>query len=1126
MHQHTHRVIYPRLIKNYLHYCSLIGISFCLILLGCKQSPTLPPLFKTLETASTGLDFTNQLKPTGAFNMFNYMYFYNGAGVGAADFNKDGLVDLFFAANQGDNKLYLNKGGLKFTEITKEAGIVQDGSWSTGVSVVDINHDGLLDIYVCRVGKYETLKGHNLLLICTGIDKQGIPHFEEQSKQYGLDFSGFSTQAAFFDMDQDGDLDMFLLNHSVHQNGTFAPRANYMGTFSEVSGDRIFRNDNNHFSDITKSTGINSSAISYGLGVVVADINLDGYPDLYIGNDFHENDYLYINQKNGTFKEEITQRTMHTSQYSMGVDVADVNNDGYPEIVSMDMLPADPYILKRSEGEDTYDIFNLKIGYGYNYQYTRNNLQVNRRNGHFSETGLYSGVAATDWSWAPLWVDFDNDGLKDLFISNGIPKRMNDIDYINYISNDQIQNKIKWNNLEKADMELINKFPQIKLPNKFYSNKGNFVFDDLEAQVKGNQPTYSNGAVYADFDNDGDLDILVNNIDDPVLLYANTSNDKVKKAFASVSLKGPENNLNAIGAKLVLFSKGAIRTYEKSPVRGFLSSMEIPLHIGLDQVSVDSAFLVWPDNSCQPIQFNAKDGQYQYQYQKGLKPFSYQSILGFQVNANRPMEDITANTGLFYQHAENVFNEFNREPLIPHMLSTEGPAMAVGDINKDGFEDLYLGASKGFKPVLMLQSASGKFSKMAVPAFDKDSLYEDVDAVWVDVNNDGNQDLVVASGGNEYYGQEEWLLPRVYLGDGKAHFTKQADAFSNIYVTQGAIAANDFNGDGLVDLFIGGRSVPFAYGSIPRSYLLLGDGKGHFKDVTDQRAKGLSQVGMVTQALWFDIDHDKDQDLLICSEWGGITAYLNDKGQFSQKQLTDKKGWWNCLLPVDIDNDGDMDLIAGNLGLNSRLKATKDQPVRMYYQDFDDNGKKEQVLTYFLGERELPFANKAELEKQMPIIKKKFLYAEDFAKASLKDIFSASKLDNAIQYSADWFSNTLFLNNGKLEFSAIALPNEAQWSSVKAAVVIDANGDNLKDILLVGNYYDNNIQMGRYDADFGTLLINKGKGQLEASPINNLVIKGQVRRMQAIQIQQQPAWVLAKNNDSTQIIRFKKPNGK
>ncbi|MEI8074022.1 MAG: VCBS repeat-containing protein [Bacteroidota bacterium] len=1090
---------------------------------ACKNSSNEPVAFEVLEKDQTGLDFTNQLKPTQAFNMFKYMYFYNGAGVGAGDFNNDGLIDLFFCANQGDSKLFLNKGNLKFTDITKEANIPQDGSWSTGVSVVDINNDGLLDLYICRVGKYETLKGHNLLLICTGIDKNGIPHYTEKSHEYGLDFTGFSTQAVFFDYDQDGDLDMFLLNHSVHQNGTFAPRASFLGTYSELSGDRMYRNDGNIFTDVTKPSGINSSAISYGLGVVVADINLDGYPDLYVGNDFHENDYLYINQKNGTFKEELTGRVMHTSQFSMGVDIADVNNDGFSEVISMDMLPSDPYILKRSEGEDTYDIFNLKIGYGYNYQYTRNNLQLNKRNGHFSEIGLYSGVAATDWSWAPLWMDFDNDGKKDLFISNGIPKRMNDIDYINYVSNDQIQNKIKENNLAEADMTLIDKFPQIKIPNKFYNNKGEMVFSDLKDRIKGDQPTYSNGAIYADLDNDGDLDIIVNNIDAPVLLYANKANDKKDKNFAEIKLKGPDKNVNAIGARVVLFANNSeIRTYEKYPVRGFLSSMEIPLHIGLNNTKVDSAFLIWPDNTYQAISFTAQKSQYSFAYTKGLPKYNYQSIIAFKPVTGNKMVDITNESGIQYKHEENLFNEFNREPLLPHMLSTEGPALAVGDANKDGLEDIFIGSSKGFKPALYLQTSNGKFIKSIQPAFDRDSVYEDIDANWADVNNDGFQDLIVASGGNEFYGQEDALLPRVYLNDGKANFSRLTNAFENIFVTQSTIIPYDFNGDGFVDLFIGGRSVPFAYGQTPTSYLLQNDGKGHFKDVTNKIANGLSEIGMVTQAIWFDIDKDGDKDLLICSEWGGIDAFINDKGTFTKKQLTDKKGWWNCILPVDIDNDGDIDLIAGNLGLNSRLKASDTKPVNLYYQDFDENGKKEQVLTYFTGDRELPFANKAELEKQMPILKKKYLYAADFAKASLTDIFESSKINSAKKFTANYFSSALLLNNGNLQFTVQPLPYEAQLSSIKDAVVVDANNDNLPDILLVGNYYDNNIQMGRYDADYGTVLINKGKGVLVAENINGLVLKGQVRKIKPITVNHQASFVLARNNDSTLLIQYAK----
>lgn len=496
-------------------------------------------MFEVLRDNITGIHFTNKLTPGNKFNMFYYMYFYNGAGIGAGDFNEDGKIDLFFASNQSDNKLYLNKGKMSFEDVTKQAAIPEDGGWSTGVSVVDINNDGLLDIYVCRVGNYETLKSKNQLLICKGI-KNGIPYYEDEAAKYGLDFSGFSTQALFFDYDMDGDLDMFLLNHSVHQNGNYQPRKNFLGTYSPLSGDRIFRNDGDHFTDVTRQTGINSSAISYGLGVAASDINLDGWPDLYVGNDFHENDYLYINQKNGTFSEENNQRLMHTSQFSMGVDIADANNDGYPEIISMDMLPSDPYILKRSLGEDDYDIFYEKISYGYNYQYTRNNLQFNRKNGMFSEVGLYSGVYATDWSWAPLWMDFDNDGLKDLFISNGIPKRMNDMDYVNFISSEEGMEKLRDTSKDVRNMELINKFPEIKIPNKFYRNKGDLSFSDLTDEIENNQPTYSNGAVYADLDNDGDLDVVVNNIDDPVLIYENKSNDSLQTSFADITLKGSE----------------------------------------------------------------------------------------------------------------------------------------------------------------------------------------------------------------------------------------------------------------------------------------------------------------------------------------------------------------------------------------------------------------------------------------------------------------------------------------------------------------------------------------------------------------------------------------------------------
>ena len=1111
-------------------YSYILYITFVLLLFSsCKQRNNVPALFQVLDHNKTGLNFSNKLTPTKEFNVFKYMYFYNGAGIGAGDFNNDGLIDLFFSSNQGENKIFLNRGnlpagktGLKFRDVTLEAKIPQDGGWSTGVSIVDINNDGLLDIYVCKVGNYETLHSKNQFLICQGIDKNGVPFYKDEAHEYGLDFSGFSTQTVFFDYDMDGDLDMFLLNHSVHQNGNYAPRKDFIGTYHLLSGDHLYRNDGNgQFTDVTKESTINSSSISYGLGVCVGDIDLDGWPDIYVGNDFHENDYLYINQRNGTFKEDITNRMMHTSQFSMGVDIGDINNDGFPEIISMDMLPSDPYILKRSLGEDEYDIFNMKIDYGYNYQYTRNNLQLNRRNGMFSEVGLYAGVAATDWSWGPLWMDFDNDGLKDLFISNGIPKRLNDMDYLNYISSDDIQEKLRDSNIGDKDMSLINKFPEIKLANKFFKNLGDAKFEDLKNEIDRDVPTFSNGSVYADLDNDGDLDIAVNNINDNALIYENKINDKVTRPSMEVRLKGPPKNINAIGAKIIVYDSNEIRTYEKYPVRGFQSSMEIPIHIGLDRTKIDSILLIWPDNTYQSIQWNAVSPQMKIQYEPGLPKYDYARLTGHWKNPGREMIDITKDVNLEFKHVENAFVEFDREPLIPFMVSREGPALAVGDANGDGLDDVFIGSSKGNKSAVFFQRPGGKFEKSNQPALDNDSTYEDIDAAWVDVNNDGKTDLVIASGGNEYYSNDRFQQPRLYLNDGLEHFTKPDHAFDNIYLTASCVVPYDFNKDGYMDLFIGGRAVPWGYGQIPQSYLLENDQHGHFKDVTAKYNKELAKIGFVKNALWYDLNKDGRKDLILSLEWGGICAFINENGTFKKQMLTDKKGWWNFVLPVDINGDGTIDIIAGNQGLNNRLTASAEEPVRLYYNDFDDNGKKEQVLTYYLGGHEIPFASKDELQKQIPIIKKRFLYAEDFARASLNKIFSENKLKTSDILTADYFSNSILLNKGNLNFITEPLSWLAQLSPFKDAVVINANNDSLADILLVGNFYENNIQMGRNDADFGTILINKGRGRFSCENINGLQIKGQVRHIKKINIGGREAFILARNNDSVMVIEFK-----
>lgn len=1094
-----------------------------LFLPGCNSKDSKPKqvLFETLNESRTGLVFSNKLSPTPTLNMLRYMYFYNGAGAAAGDFNNDGLADIFFAANQSPNKLYINTGDLHFKDVSTAAGIPVDGAWSTGVAVADINNDGLLDIYVCRVGNFEKLQSHNQLLICQGI-KNGIPFYNDEAKSYGLDFSGFSTQAAFFDYDMDGDLDMFLLNHSLHYNSTFTARSNFEGTHDPLSGDILFRNDGGHFTDVSAEAGINQSSIGYGLGIVVSDLNLDGYPDIYIGNDFHENDYLYINNGHGGFKDMISEATMHTSQFSMGVDAADINNDALPDIISADMLPSDPVILKRSLGEDEYNTFLLKIQEGYHYQYPRNSLQLNRGNGLFSETGLYSDVYATDWSWSTLWIDFDNDGLKDLFVSNGIPKRLNDIDYINYISNEEIQSRMGGREMRSGDMDmqLIDKFPQIKLPNRFFKNKGNVSFEDISNEILDNRDTYSNGSTYADFDNDGDIDIVVNNIEDAVLLYRNKANDHGENPSVRINLEGPPLNRNAVGARLLVFSGDNIRNYEKYPVRGFQSSMETALLAGLGKDKIDSAILIWPDNTYQHILFTKDSLHQKAVYTKGLPKFEYNWLKKYRRNNSLALEDFTKASGLLYRHAEDTFVDFDREPLLPFMLSAEGPALATGDANADGLDDVFIGASRMNKPALFIQDKQGIFKKSKQPALDNDSAYEDIDACWIDVNHDGLADLVVASGGNESSGRNIAQQPRVYINHSDGKLERKPDAFHDVFLTASCVAPCDFNNDGYIDLFIGGRAVTGEYGKVPDSYLLQNDGKGNFTDVTADLAPGLKQAGMVKHAVWADVDGDKDQDLVISVEWGGIIAFINNGSKFYRTYITDKRGWWNFVLPVDFDGDGDLDFIAGNHGLNSRLKADSMHPVKMYYSDFDGNGSKEQLITYFLGDKEIPFANKPDLEKQLPEIKKQFLYANDFAKASLTDIFSARQLEKATVYTADYFANSIIINNGKNGFAVKPLPWQTQLTSYHSAVVVNANNDALPNIWLGGNFYPNNIQLGRSDADFGSLLVNTGNGNFSYMPLNGIAIKGEIRHINKIVLaNKKEGFVVARNNDSLLLIQ-------
>ncbi len=1107
---------------------------------ACKQEPPVEPTFEVLRKAATGLDFQNILNPSIEFNALTYMYFFNGGGVAAGDFNNDGLADLFFTSNMGENKMYLNEGKLHFMDVTAQAGVgglvtpLEGGTpmpkWTTGASVVDINNDGMLDIYVSQVGDYLTIKGRNHFYICKEI-KNGIPVYEDEAIQYGLDLVGFGTQAAFLDYDLDGDLDMFQLNHSVHANGTFGQKKTFEGTQHPLSGDKLLRNDGGKFTEVTMSAGIKSSVIGYGLGIAVGDINNDGWPDIYIGNDFHENDYLYINQRNGKFKECLEEYIQHTSQFSMGVDIADLNNDGWSEIISLDMLPEDPYILKSSLGEDDYGVYHFKLQYGYNNQYARNTLQKN--NGDpagsadsptFSEIGMFAGVYATDWSWASLFLDFDNDGLKDLFVSNGIERRMNDIDYANYRTGDEdFRFKQGANLLEKRDLSVVEKMPQIKLPNKFFRNTGNFKFQDLEKSIKGAIPTFSNGAVYVDLDNDGDLDIVANNLQDEPFVYKNLEAEKAEKNknFLSVQLKGSPDNIGAMGARAIVFKKGEKSVYDNYPVRGFQSSAFSRLHIGIgDAANLDSIALIWPDNSFQLVPSSPLNKTLEISWKPGLPKFDFSQL---RKKPEQPYSfvGVGAATGLDHQHEENPFVEFNREGLIPHMVSAEGPALAVGDANGDGLEDVFFGSCKRRKSALYLQKKDGSFLESTPDVISQDSLFEDVDAVFVDIENDGDLDLVVAAGGNEFRNQDEAMKQRAYINDGKGNFSRRD--FEGVYMTAGCVLPGDFNKDGLIDLFFGARALPWNYGITPPSTLLLNKGNGNFEDVTDKLGGGLRDAGLVKNGAWADLDGDGDLDLLLAIEWEPPTVFLNNNGSFKKLVLNNMTGWWNFMLPYDFDGDGDLDILAGNLGENNKFQPSPAQPVRLYVADFDDNQQVEQVLSYYVKGKEVPFANHAEIMKQLPSLKKKYLLAKDFAKATLPEIFGADRLEKAVHREANTFQSMYFENTGNgLQFTAHPLPNELQYSCLSSATLEDLDGDGLAEVILGGNFHEANIEMGRYDASYGNVLHFSERGKMYVYPLGDLRVTGQVRRIKQVRTRKGNVFVLARNHDKAAVIAQKK----
>jgi hypothetical protein len=1075
-------------------------------------------LFSLLSPSFTNVDFKNQITENEQSNIIEYLYFNNGAGVAAGDINNDGLADLYFTSNQKPNKLYLNKGGLKFEDITIAAGVAGKGDWKTGVTMADVNGDELLDIYVCQVGKYKNFNGRNQLFI-----NQGNLNFIEEAHEYGLDFQGFSTQAAFFDYDMDGDLDMYLLNHSVHTSRSYGNVSLRLDRDS-LAGGRLFRNDEadgkHIFHNVTQQAGIYSSQIGYGLGVNISDINNDGFPDIYVSNDFHENDYLYINNGNGTFSERLTDFIAHTSRSSMGNDVGDINNDGLLDVMVLDMLPDDEKIRKQSGGEDDYELSELKLKYGYNHQFVRNTLQLNLGGGMFSEIGQLAGVSSTDWSWSPLFCDVDNDGWKDLFITNGIYRRANDLDYVKFLTGANRSFPSK-DNSGFRDKDLYEKMPLYPNVNYIYKNNGDLTFSNMAGEWGFNTRSYSNGSTYADLDNDGDLDLIVNNINENAYIFRNNAEKQLDNHFLSVVIKGKGLNTRGIGARATIYCNGQKQVAEQFPTRGFMSATSDVIHFGLGLATkIDSLVVRWPNMSEQMIKDVQVDNVITLEISNAVKPVRGNNLYKENLKLFSP----TQIPGLEFRHKEDTYVDFYREGLIPHSLSAEGPPLAVGDVNGDGLQDLFVGGAKGQASMLFIQHKNGSFSPLNIPLLINERFADDVDATFFDVDRDGDSDLYIVRGGNEMAIGNPLLTDLLLLNDGKGGFSKgELPLMSH---NGSCVRPCDFDGDGDIDLFVGSRSVPGAYGWSPDQFLLENDGYGHFKDVTDNRMKGLKSIGMVTDADWMDYDQDGDLDLILAGEWMKICILRNDEGFFTDATaaagMEETSGWWNCIDVADVDRDGDLDIIGGNLGLNSLLKASIKEPVEMYLNDFDNNGSLDQVICSYQNGISYPVASLDELASQIAGLKEKYPNYSDFGGKTPKDIFGKNTLDKSILKRAVLFESCLFLNNGDGTFKINKLPTVAQFSPVRDIIVRDFDMDGKTDIVLAGNNYSVRPSYGRYDASYGWCLAGD-TGHL-FNPImpveSGLKIKGDARRILPIEVLGKQYLVAAVNDGNLQIFKL------
>ncbi len=1071
----------PLLILPYAMKVSPLMALCCLLFLSCNLEKEASkdhnsPLF-VLRT-DTGIDFRNDLTYTEDFNPYTYRNFYNGGGVAIGDINNDGLPDIYFTGNMSGNKLYLNKGNWEFEDITELAGVACENVWSTGATFVDINNDGLLDLYVCKSGKPGGPNRHNELFI-----NNGDLTFTERSAEYGLDIEGLSVHAAFFDFDGDGDLDVYILNNSIKSIGAFDLIKDQRNIPSE-SGNKLLRNDNGKFVDISTEAGIYTSAIGFGLGITLSDFNGDGWPDIFISNDFFERDYLYLNNQKGGFNEVAEDYISSFSMGSMGADAGDLNNNLLPDIMVSEMLPATMERQRTKAIYESWDKHSMAVKQGYAHQYPRNVLQRNMGKDGFFEIGRFAGVTATEWSWASLIFDMDNDGLRDIFIGNGIYKDLLDRDYLNYMANEErVKHMMKTE--EEVIMKLIDLMPSQPVPNAAFINKGNFQFANMADSLGLGTPSFSNGSAYVDLDNDGDLDLVVNNVNMAPFIYENktdtTTNKSIYLHFASDS-----KNTKAVGAKAIIYYGDNQKAMaENFPSRGFQSSVNHGVHFGLGSHSViDSLRILWPNGSTSKEVGLSANKTYTF-----LEPLENQAdsppILPKESQLLTPI------TPLFpFTHQENNYVDFNRERLLPDMTNNEGPAIAMADLNGDGIMDFYIGGAKNQSGSLFLSNAKG-YTEIQEP-FMPHKGSEDTYALFFDSDNDGDLDLYVSSGGKAFSSYDWALNDRLYLNDGRGNFSLSPHPLPfNQPLSSSTVQAVDFDNDGDLDLFVGGRFNPQLYGSPVSSYILenLGDNKYSL-----YKAPVLENLGMVTDAAWVDINEDGWEDLIVLGEWMPIKIFINEKGNFVDKTeaygLANTTGMWSSLKVGDINGDGKMDIFAGNVGLNSLYKPD----TRLYLNDFDQNGFAEQLICYKIDNDYYPIVDRDELIAQLPDLKSKMLFYKDYATATMSDLFDKERLEEAFKLDLQLTTSSLFLNQGT-RFIRQELPPETQYSKVSAIEIMDYNKDGVPDILLGGNQYLVKPQFGRLDASKGWLVMGRksGKQDYHFGKVTSLGIPGQIR---------------------------------